>query len=216
MAGSEDILASLGLDPLLADRRFSRNLATGILATHAGHRSVCCDPAMMRSLQLILARERPGSWAATLKAAGHFCGKNFAANLDTSLGALGKPMLSGLPLDVCLIFIETFFAREGLGVLKLDLSHAADHGVVVARLQNSFFAEVSNEPGTLADALPAGLLQAFFEHISGQGLGCEEIACAAHGAPHCTFALTAPERLAAVSALIGRETAEAIIARLCS
>jgi predicted hydrocarbon binding protein len=216
MASSENMLVSLGLDPLLADRQFSRNLSTGILATHSGHRSVCCGPEMMRSLQLILGRERPGAWAATLKAAGHFCGKNFAANLDTSLGALGKPMLSGLPLDVCLVFIESFFAREGLGVLKLDLSPASEHGLIVARMQNSFFAEVTLEQGAFADAMPAGLLQGFFAHISGQGLGCDEIACVAQGAPQCTFVLTAPERLSAVHPLLGRAPAEAIIQQLCT
>jgi predicted hydrocarbon binding protein len=216
VATADETLLSLGLDPLLADRQFLRNVSTGILATHSGHRSVCADAALMGSLQSILNRERAGSWITAVKAMGHFCGKNFAVSLDARLAALGKPMLSALPLEVCLIFVESYFATRGLGHLKLDLGHAAEHGVVIARLENSFFAEATTERPGRADAMPAGLLQGFFEHISGQGLGCEEISCVAHGEKHCTFALTAPERLAAVLPFVTAESAEAIIKRLCT
>lgn len=127
-----------------------------------------------------------------------------------------KPPLTGLPLEACLVFLAHHFARHGFGTLRLDLARAAEHGVVVATLADSFMASAAGSAHDFADPLPAGLIQGFFEHISGQELGCEEIACAHLGAPECTFVITAPKRIDSIRGVIGREPAAAIIDRLCT
>ena len=216
MPARDDILSSLGLDPLVADLSFKLDASDSTLTSPSGTRAVLAGAEMMRSLHLILNQESGSTWAEVLKTGGHFCGKKFAADLDVRLALLGKPELAGLPLEACLVFIENYFAVHGLGRLKLDLSHAPGHGLIVARLENSFFADSLPEIDGFTDPLPAGLLRGFFEHISGQELGCDEIACAHQGGEHCTFVLTAPERLSAVAPYVGRENAEAIVARLCT
>ncbi len=110
--------------------------------------------------------------------------------------------------------MEHHFAAHGWGHLKLDLADAAEHGFVVARLKHSYFVETLTDVDDFVDPVLAGMLQGFFEHFSGQTLGCEEIACAGRGADQCTFVLTDPERLATITPLIGREGAEALLARL--
>lgn len=216
MPAGNEILSSLGLEPLVAGHRFKSDVTGGVLTSPSGARVVFAGSEMMQSLYRVVDRDRPGTWASSFKSAGYASGKKFAAELDARLAALGKPSLAGLPLEACLVFLEDYFAAQGLGRLKLDLGNAAEHGVVVAHLENSFFANALSDVAAFADPMPAGLLQGFFEHLSGQGLGCEEIACGHHGAPHCTFVLTAPERLAAIAKFFGRETAESLIARLCA
>lgn len=149
-----------------------------------------------------------------MKACGTQCGGKIATGLDTALTAMGKPGLTSLPLEACLALLEHSFAAYGWGRLKIDLNDAADHGFVVARLEHSYNVETLAETDGPVDAMVAGVLQGFFGHISGQALGCEEITCASQGAPHCTFVITAPERLATIAGAIGREAADTLLARL--
>jgi hypothetical protein len=214
MPNSEEILSSLGLEQLIAAGGFTRDETGGVMANPAGARVVCVGPELLRSLHLVLDHERTGAWTAVLKTAGFASGKKIAANLDAELAGLGKPALAALPIEGCLVFIEHYFAVHGWGRLTLDLTDAAQHGVVLARLEQSVFAGALQDPKLFADPLLAGILQGFFEHISGQVLGCEEIACARRGAPHCIFVITAPERLGSIISFVGYESAEAILNRL--
>lgn len=211
-----DILVSLGLDPLIADQGFVYDPATGTLGSPLSGRVVAGSPELLRSLHKVLEGEHAGGWAAAMKSSGYRWGKKFAAELDARLMVNEKPTLAGLPLEACLVFLEHHFARHGFGTLKLDLARAAEHGVVVATLSDSFMASVAASAHAFADPLPAGLIQGFFEHISGQQLGCEEIGCAHLGASECTFVITAPERLDSIRGMIGREPAAAILDRLCT
>jgi predicted hydrocarbon binding protein len=209
------MLSGLGLESLVADRGFQPD-AEGQLQSPLDGRVIATSPEMLASLRQVLDSERPGSWATVVKSAGLSWGRSLAAKLDARLAQMNKPVLSELPLEACLLMLEHHVRRNGFGRLKLDLAHAAEHGVVIATLDNSLFAALmKNLPG-FADPLVAGILQGFFEHISGQGLGCGEIECAAHGAAKCTFAITAPERLEAVAALVGVESADVIIDRMCT
>jgi len=214
MPSPQEMLSSLGIDSLISTRSFTRNAEAGTLKNATGTRVLGVGPELLRSLRHVLERERAGSWSVTLKAGGRVCGQKVAANVDAELTALGKPALAALPLDACLCFIDRYFATHGWGQLTLDLADAAEHGVVVAHLAQGLFARVLPNAGAAVDDLLAGMLQGFCEHISGQTLGCEEIACAAHGAAQCTFVITAPERLEAIRPFIGTEDTFALLARL--
>ena len=213
MPNVPDILASLGLAGVIADAPGTRD-ATGRFVDSAGAPVVFAGAEAMQGWHHVIERERPGAWRVTMHGCGQACGKRIATALDATLAALGKPALAALPLDACLALLEQAFAAHGWGRLKVDLTHAADHGVVVAEVGQSFFVETLPKAEDFVDALPAGILQGFFEYISGQTLACEEIACGGRGAPHCTFVIAPPDRLAAVQARIGRDPAAAILAQL--
>ena len=209
----ETDLRALGLDTLVADAALYRDPA-GALFDPAGTRVVCATPELLRSVRYVLERERPGAWRQTGKAAGAGVGQSLAQALDRQLAALAKPALAAQPLDACLALLARAFAAHGWGKLNLDLTHAAEHGLVVATLEHSCVAAVLPDANDTTDAFAAGALQAFFEHISGQHLGCEEIACRSAGAAHCVFVITTEERLSGVLPLIGREAPATVIARL--
>lgn len=202
------------LDRFFEQRGFTADAVTGIQTDPAGLRVVFAAPQFFRAIHLVLTRKDPASWRDLLARCGRDCGRQIATTLDAELARLGQPTLGALPLESCLVFLERTFAAHGWGVLKIDLADAPDHGLVIARLTHSYFAEILSDVEDLVDVLPAALLQGFFEHISGEQLGCAEIACVRRGAPHCTFVITAAERLDSVSSLFGRETAETILARL--
>jgi predicted hydrocarbon binding protein len=213
MAADTDILASLGLERMVDDEGFSRD-AQGVITDPAGMRIVYAEAEFLRSLHHVIDRERGGAWRTVMKTTGRDCGKKIGVSLDAKLAGLSKPALAALPLEACLVFLERYFAVHGWGKLKLDLTDAAEHGLVVARLQHGYAAASLSNVTDFTDPMVAGMLEGFFEHISGQALAGEEIGCARRGAAHCTFVITAAERLAPVMPLLGRESADAIIARL--
>lgn len=202
------------LDRLFEGRSFGHDAAAGTAENPAGERIVLTAPNFMRSLHLVLQAEKPGAWAAACANNGLGIGKQIGVSLDAELARLGEPAVAELPLETSLAFIERYFASHGWGLLKFDLTDAAEHGIVIGRLSHSYFVGVLSDVDDFVDPLPAGMLRGFFEYISGQELGCVEIACARRGAPVCTFAITAPERLASIASLRGTATAEAIIAQL--
>jgi predicted hydrocarbon binding protein len=206
--------SSPGPDSLPGDGGFLLDAPAGVLRNPQGARMVGAGPEFIRSLYLILSREPPDIWRKTLQSAGLAWGRKMAADLDASLAAAGSPGLSELPLEACMQVLEQYFARHGLGKLALDLTFAPEHGLVVARLENALLVEVLAQATHFTDPLPAGLLQGFFQHLSGQPLGCAEIACGRQRAPQCTFVITDSGRLSAVMPHVGTESAEAIIARL--
>jgi predicted hydrocarbon binding protein len=208
-----DILVSLGLQAVISDVPFAQD-ANGRVADSAGGRVIFAAAEAIRGLQHVLERERPGAWRITMTACGRACGRRIAATLEAKLATLGQPALAALPLEAGLAFLEHAFAAHGWGRLKLDLAHAAEHGLVVARVEHSFFVETLPAGDRFVDAMLAGILQSFFEHISGQTLGSEEIACGRGGANHCTFVIAPIEKLAAVLPRIGQDSAESILAQL--
>jgi predicted hydrocarbon binding protein len=177
--------------------------------------AVAMSTAALRSLYLVLERERAGTWTAVFTASGRAAGKAFGVALDRELARRSLPAAAALPLDACLAVLEHQFAEQGWGRLTFDLEDAS-HGIVVARLEHSVFVDALRGSGFtgFADALPAGYLGGFFAHTTGQALACEEIACAAAGAERCVFALAAPAQLAAIAGRIGSESVDAIRARL--
>lgn len=219
MSTDPHILNSLGLSQLLDPGNF-RSAAGGTVVDAAEVRAVVATAEAMRSLRKVVDGERAGSWQVVMKASGYSCGRKISAQLDRKLAALGKPALAALPLEACLVFIEHLFATHGWGRLTLDLGYAAEHGLVIARLEQSYFAESLPDELQLADAFPAGVLRGFFEHISGQTLDCEEIACAGTTGPAaasdatCIFVITAPECLSPMRSRLGIDSADALIATL--
>lgn len=214
MPPSDDTTSPADLDRLFDPRAFLADAATGRVTDPIGTRVAYVSREFSRALHHILMKEKSGAWRDTLARSGRVCGREIAEGLDRESARLGLPALGALPLETCLVFLERIFVAHGWGVLRVDLADAPEHGLVTAQLTHSYFAEVLSHVDDFVDPLPAGTLQGFFEHISGEPLGCLEIACVRRGAPQCTFVITASERLDAIAPFLGREPAAAIIARL--
>jgi predicted hydrocarbon binding protein len=203
-------------DRLFDGRSFRHDATAGTSHAPDGERIVFASPAFLRAAHEVLQAEHPGVWKNLFHAGGVTAGQRFGATADRELARLGQPALAEQPLDACLAFAERHFADQGWGLLASDLSEAPAHGLVIARLRQSCFIDLPGPADDFADALPEGFLQGFLEHVSGQPLGCLEIDCARHDAPHCTFVITSTERLESVAPLLGRSTPEEIIAQLKS
>lgn len=210
----DKLIIALGLETTDPRPAFTGNAAAGTLVNAQRDRVGSLPAPLLGALHFVLEKERAGSWRSALTSIGRACGKQLGTAVDTQLAALKQPALATLPLESALGFLVRHFALNAWGILKLDVSAAVSHGIVIAHLEGSWFAAALTDANNYADSFCTGTLVGYFEHISGQTLAGAELACSRRGAAHCTFLLTTQERLTPVLPLIGRETAEAIIARL--
>lgn len=199
---------------LFDGRGLSFDPASGIALVPDGSRVVFAAAPFLWATHSVFGAEKPGSWSGAFHAGGVATGQAFATAVDRELARLGQPVLTDQPLESCLALAARHFSAQGWGVLTPDLSDAAEHGLVIARLRHSSFVAAIGGGEDFVDALPAGFLQGFLEYVSGQALGCLEIGCARTGAPHCTFVITSIERLDPLRPLLGLKAAEQIINQL--
>jgi predicted hydrocarbon binding protein len=204
MPPPDETLPPVDFDLLFARRAIVQGEMAGTLQTAGGDRVVSTPHDFTHSFRHVLQAEKAGAWPRALARCGSAQGRKLAGGVDREFSAAGQPALGELPLETCVALIERHFAAQGWGLLKLDLADAATHGLVIARLEHSYFVETLPHADHCTDALLAGLLQGFFEHVSGQQLACAEIGCARRGSPHCTFVIGAPEQLAPILPLVGR------------
>jgi predicted hydrocarbon binding protein len=216
MPPPDDPSTAAAFDRIFADRAATPADATGVMLTVAGERVLGTPQNFDHAFRHVLQTEKPGVWSRALARCGTAQGRKLAESLDREFAALGQPALGELPLETCVGLIERHFATQGWGLLQIDLTDAATFGFVVARLDHSYFVETLPDADHFTDALLAGHLQGFFEHVSGQQLACAEIGCARRGAPHCTFVIAAPEQLTPVIPLVGRTPPDGILAKLRS
>jgi predicted hydrocarbon binding protein len=209
----DKLISTLGLDLGGTQAAFTGD-AAGALANAQGERVTSLPASLLGALRFVLEKQRAGSWRTTLRTIGRSCGKQIGTGLDAQLAALKLPGLTALPLENSLDFLTRHFALNAWGVLALDLSAAESRGIVVAQLERSAFAAALTDANEYADAFVTGVLEGYVEHASGQMLAGAELACARRGAPRCTFVLATVERLTPILPLIGRETADALIARM--
>ncbi|GAB5561963.1 MAG: hypothetical protein SynsKO_36100 [Synoicihabitans sp.] len=214
MQTADEILTALNLDQFFEESGFSYDLTAGTVNNGASRRIIYVSSDLMRGIYQALHEETADAWKIIFQNCGRTWGKRVAETIDKELVGSGRTAQAELPLDGYTRFIEAYFYQHGWGALKMDLSHAANHGLVVATLENSYFVEVLNDVDDQVDSLLAGILQGFLEHISGAQLGCTEIGCARRGEAHCTFAITDQGRLDAIDSKVGSTAPEQIINEL--
>lgn len=193
---------------------FTADRSTGTVADRFGQRAALATPQFLRSLRYVLERSRIGAWDIALKHAGRAAGRAVCTAIDAQLAKQPQPALGAMPLEAALEFLPRHFVACGWGQLAFDLTLAPQHGLVLAHLEHSYVSDVLPDANGCVDAHAAGVLQGFFEYISGDSLDCAEIGCVRRGSPRSTFVIATAERLQPVLPLVGREPAEAIIARL--
>jgi uncharacterized protein len=213
MTSPDSILSSLQLERFFSESRLVYDLEAGTVKNPGAERLIYVSADLMRGIHQALVEETADAWKIIFRNCGRTWGKRVATHLDGGLAKLGKGSQAALPLEGYLAFIEAYFAEHGWGVLKLDLADAP-RGLIVARLHDSYFVDVLADVDDTVDALLAGILQGFIEHVAGAELGCAEIACVRKGAPECVFVVTAPARLDAIETKIGNTSAEDILTAL--
>lgn len=217
MITAAELTTELDLNRFFDEGGFKYDLEKGTIHNPGQTRVLWLSADTVRGIYLALHEEAGPAWKLILKNCGRFWGKKVAQNLDRELSLLAQTRQADLAVPVYLQLVEAYFRQHGWGVLELDLEDAVAHGVIEARLHHSFFAEVLDEVNEPVDQLIAGILEALFSHISGQPVGCLEIASERTGADCGCFILSGEERIFDLEELVEAQAApEDIRAKLKS
>lgn len=182
----------------------------GVRLDAKGVRVTALPPGFVVGLQHVLQRGRAGAPSRVLQPVGRSLGRQLAAVLDANLVAQGEARLAQRPALEALTKLGEQLRTLGWGKLEFEVRQ----GLVVARMQDSYWAGVLADSGQPADAVVAGLLQGFLEHLRGAPVAGLEIGCVRGGEQQCTFVAGPAEQLDEVSSLVGRESAAMILGRL--
>ncbi|MDX2176009.1 MAG: hypothetical protein SF028_06015 [Candidatus Sumerlaeia bacterium] len=157
---------------------------------------LCFMPSeFLLALKQVLEEETGDAWREIMLQSGRIWGKRVAKRFHKEMSDFyGRP-LHELPTREFMNLLEAFFRYHGWGLLTIDLQHA-EHGYIVAKLENSAFVEITGPSRQPVDMIVAGLLGQFIAHVSERpDVECVETACSATGAPHCMFLVGIAARL---------------------
>lgn len=191
----------------------SASTPPGAIVDTAGARIVLVPAELLGALRYVAEGERAGSWSEVMKETGRAWGRRAGTQASSRIAGASH-QTTGNSLETCLAELQSRFCEYGWGRLSVDLSGAAEYGLVTARLTNSYFAALPAEGASSGNPLASGVLQGYFEHVTGQALAAVEIAAGGPAAPESLFAISTPEHLQAIAPYVGGESAEQILARL--
>lgn len=195
---------------------FRHDLRRGTLFNRSGTK-MCYAPAeLLLALKQVLEEETGPEWSRILLRVGRIWGRRVARRFQKELTDYFARPLHEMPMREFVPILEGYFRYHGWGRLTVDLSHA-DSGYILARLDNSAFAEIVGASAAPVDSIVAGLLAEFLCQLSERtDIDCVETECAAMGRPACTFVIGIEARLAVVRRLVGEgATHEEIVNAIC-
>lgn len=165
--------------------------------------------SVLAALRATCDRLAPESWQLFCSEWGVQWGRRTAIDLESlALEKRGRSLKELSMRDVAQL-IAGHFARQGWGLAAFDFA-AAREGVIAVELQRSALAESAPRRSSngaaggadLACHLFAGSLGGLFTHVAGRRLVAREVACAASGAPCCSFVIVAAPRRAILDAAL--------------
>ena len=122
-----------------------------------------------------LVYEAGEAWSLIFKNCGYIWGKREIERLNKEITVRMRKELGELSVGEYIDLVENYFSRQGWGVIKIKLDDAESNGIVRVTFENSFFDTNLTETTSQVNFMIAGILRAFFEHISQTELDCIEV-----------------------------------------
>lgn len=215
LASEESIIQELGLERIFDERRLGFDLEQGTVRSATSERVLYLASDVLRGIYDALVEEAGPAWSIILKNCGKLWGRRLMSSFDAELKAAGMTTQAEATVGQFQQFVEAYFPLHGWGKLRLNLDYAAPHGVVLAELRHSLFVSLIESETQTVDPMIAGILSAFFSHVSGHDLDALELCCAAQGADACRFAITSGGRLEPLEERVAaRESYETLLQSL--
>lgn len=188
------------LEKLFGDQQLHYDLREGTIRNAAGTRLMYLNADLIRGAQAGLEYEVGEGWHLIFKHCGRLWGQRLISGLRRDLRSVAQIDLGNMPLDELLRLLRIYFGEHGWGRLEIMLDDAEDHGIIVARLDNSLFPSVLDKVEGQTDDLVAGMLQSIFEALSGQNLDCLQLPGPDGPPTRSVFVISGVDRIRALQA----------------
>ena len=138
-------------------------------------RVIYLNSDLVKGIYDALHYEAGEAWSLIFKNCGFIWGRREIERLDKEIKIRMRKGLGELSVGEYIDLIENYFSRQGWGKLEVNLNDAEEYGIVRISLKNSLFDNVLSDLDGSANYMIAGILKAFFEHISQADLDCLEV-----------------------------------------
>jgi uncharacterized protein len=174
------------------------DLQEGVIWNAAKTRVCLLSTDFLTGVYKGLVEEAGPAWHLIFKQCGIIWGRRLSERLDRECATLLNRSMGEMQLEDFLGFITSYFLFHGWGRLEINVSRAAERGLVEASLTHSVFTEIVDDPDQMADPMIAGILESLVSHLSGTTLQCVQTECPTKGGNESLFLIGAAERLARV------------------
>ncbi|MEO0797116.1 MAG: hypothetical protein AAFX93_18335 [Verrucomicrobiota bacterium] len=192
----------LGLNRILDSETFSLDVVEGVVRNPAQTRVVYFSEDIIKGVHAGLVEETGPAWTTIMQNCGRLWGERLSERLDRELSSMSNTSLGELPIGDFNKYLQNYFSIHGFGKLLLDVGLTQEHGIVICRLENSFFAQVLRDEKGMVDFLLAGTLEVLISKLSNHDLGCIEVASERRGDECGVFLISSSNRIAKLEPLV--------------
>lgn len=174
------------------------DVARGVTRNRSGTRICVLSEDFLRGFRKAITDECGPAADAVFKSCGRRWGRQFAVRFEKELSDFHGRPLREFSMSMFQVYLAELFSHHGWGQCHLDLTHY-ETGLLLVELREAVMAALVGESETPAEALTAGVLAGFFQHLTGEDLDCIQTACKARGDDCSRFIIGLSTRLAPVS-----------------
>jgi uncharacterized protein len=173
------------IDMLFGTSQCNYDLVGGKV-TGVTDRVIYLSSDLIKGMYEALNFEAGEAWSLIFKNCGYLWGKREINRINKEIQVRMRKDLGELSVGQFIELVENYFSRQGWGRIKLSLDDAEQYGIVRATYDNSLFdANLAQVEGPV-NYMIAGILKAFFEHISQAELDCAEVSWQRAGENLCS------------------------------
>ncbi|MDX2239402.1 MAG: V4R domain-containing protein [Leptolyngbyaceae cyanobacterium bins.302] len=192
------------------------DLELGLLENRRGDRLLALPETLIQSIYSGLDKETGQATRLVLFNCGKWWGKNFYTRFRDELTDYYGQALADMTMAEFLQCLQQCWITHGWGRLELD-HQFQNRGFLVVKSWNSPFAKhapVGNRP---VCHFEAGILSAFFTHLTGRDLHCVQTSCESLGADANRFVVGLQKRLDPIALMVEQQADhDTIMGKLCA
>lgn len=191
------------------------DLEMGLLENRQGDRLLALPETLIQAIYSGLDKETGQASRLVLFNCGRWWGKNFYARFCEELTDYYGVPLADMAMVEFMQALQQCWITHGWG--KIDLDQTYQHrGFLVVKIWNSPFVHLAPKRDQPVGHLEAGILTAFFSHLTGRELHCVQTTCESMGADCNHFVLGLTKRIEPAETMVTNMEHDAIMQQLCS
>lgn len=191
------------------------DLEMGLLENRQGDRLLALPETLIQAIYSGLDKETGQAARLVLFNCGRWWGKNFYARFCEELTDYYGVPLADMAMVEFMQALQQCWITHGWG--KVDLDQTYQHrGFLVIKIWNSPFVRLAPRRDQPVGHLEAGILTAFFSHLTGRELHCVQTTCESMGAECNHFVLGLTKRIEPAETMVTNMEHDAIMQQLCS
>jgi len=171
----------------------------GLIENRSGSRLLALPDTLLKALYASLDHELGQGAGVALFSCGRWWGESFYQRFSDEVGEYYGTPLARMEMIQFVQCLKACWQTHGWGLLDIDVKYY-QQGFLIAKIENSPFAESAPPGKRPMGFLEAGVLSAFFSKLTGQNLHCIQTSCETLGADSNHFVIGLRDRISPAQA----------------